>query len=89
MVRRASDRVYTSADGLIARAGRAAEDPHAMTTDATLGRLARICAAIVKENPDLTPEQVAKGARLQLRAEMAQLGRKSAEARAARKDSGE
>jgi hypothetical protein len=75
------NRHYTSADGLIARAGRASEDPNAMTLDATLGRLARHVAAIVKENPDLDEAAVVKGARLRLKAEMAALAKKSAEAR--------
>lgn len=77
----AGQREYTSTDGLIARAGRAAEDPQEMTKDATLTRLARHCIAVIKENPDLDEKQVAKAARLKLRAEMALLARKSAAAR--------
>ncbi len=71
-------RQYTSADGLVARAGRAAEDPQEMTRDATLTRLARHVAEVLKENPELTAEQAARGARLRLKAEMAVLARKSA-----------
>ena len=78
-------RTYTSTDGLIARAGRAAEDPNEMTRDATLTRLAKHVAAVLRENPALDDRQAANAARLRLRAEMAQLGRKSAAARSAAK----
>lgn len=77
-------RQYTSADGLIARAGRAAEDPHEMTRDATLTRLAKHVAAVLRENPSLDDRQAANAARLRLRAEMTQLARRSASARSAK-----
>lgn len=77
----AARRTYTSADGLIARAGRAAEDPQAMTSDATLTRLAKHVAAVLRENPSLDDRQAANAARLRLRAEMVQLARRSAAAR--------
>lgn len=73
----------TSTSGLIRRAGRAAEDPAKMTLDATLGRLAKHVVAIVRENPDLEDKAIAKGARLRLRAEMADLARKRTAARKA------
>jgi hypothetical protein len=82
--RRVSDYHRSSLNGLTMRAGRAAEDPHAMTVDATLGRLAKHMAAVHTENPDLTPDELARAARLRLRAEMGQLARKSAAARQAR-----
>lgn len=81
-------RTYTSADGLIARAGRAAEDPYRMTQEATWGKIAKHCAALAAENPDLTPDQIAKGARLRLRAEMAELAKKSVKARTAARPTG-
>lgn len=81
MPRRASDYHRSSLNGLTMRAGRAAEDPQAMTTDAMLGRLAKHMAAVHTKNPNLTPEQLAKASRLSLRAEMGQLARKSAAAR--------
>lgn len=77
------NRTYTSADGLIARAGRAHEDPVEMTAPATMTRMAKYVAAVLKENPDLTAEQAAKGAVLKLRADMVMLARKSAAARRA------
>lgn len=77
----AARKSFTSTDGLIARAGRAAEDPQEMTKDANLTRLAKHCIAVLRENPELTDEQAAKGARLRMRAEMAQLAKRSAEAR--------
>jgi hypothetical protein len=43
------DRVYTSADGLRARAGRASEDPAAMTKDASLTRLGKFIAQALKK----------------------------------------
>jgi hypothetical protein len=74
-------RKYGPADGLIARAGRAAEDPQEMTKDATLTRLAKHVAAVLRENPELTDQQAANAARLRMKAEMARLSRKSAAAR--------
>ena len=81
MPRRA--RTYTSSDGLIARAGRAAEDPAEMTAPATMTRMAGYVAKVLVKNPALTPEQAAKAAVLLLRADMAKLARKSADARRA------
>jgi len=81
--RHTASRAYTSADGLIARAGRAHEDPHEMTAPATMTRMASYVAAVLKENPDLTADQAARGTVLKLRADMAKLGRRSAEARKA------
>ncbi|MCW2898668.1 MAG: hypothetical protein JWO67_933 [Streptosporangiaceae bacterium] len=78
----------TSAAGVIARAGRAHEDPHEMTVTATEVRLGKFIAIALKQNPDLDPLQAAKAGRLLLRAEMLRLSRKSAEARAP-KTSGE
>jgi hypothetical protein len=80
----ARNRVYTSADGLMARAGRAHENPAEITAPATMTRMAKYVAEIAKKNPDLTPEQMARGAVLLCRADMARLARKSAEARRAR-----
>lgn len=77
-------RTLTTAQALNARAGRAHEDPAAMTADAYLGRLAKYVVAIVRQNPDLTDAQLAKAARLKLRAEMAQRAEKSAAVRKAR-----
>lgn len=77
-------RRYTSTDGLIMRAGRAAENPVEMTRDATLTRLAKHVAAVLRENPDLDDKQAANAARLRLRAEMADLAKRSARARAAK-----
>lgn len=81
---RSTTRVYNSADGLIARAGRAHEDPAQMTQDATWGRLAKHIAIALKANPDLTAEQAAKAGRLTMKAEMARNGRASGAARRAR-----
>lgn len=75
------NRTYTSADGLIARAGRAHEDPAEMTRDATETRIARYIVEVLKENPDLTPLEAARGGRLRMRADMARLAQKSAAAR--------
>jgi hypothetical protein len=71
----------TTAEALKARAGRAHEDPRAMTADAMIGRLAKHVVAIVRKNPELPDADVAKGARLLLKAEMAELAEKSARAR--------
>lgn len=76
-------RTLSTAGALRARAGRAHEDPVAMTTDAYLGRLARFAVQIIRANPDLDDAAVAKGARLLLRAEMAQRAEQSAAARKA------
>ena len=81
MVARTRNRTYTTLDGLRARAGRAHEDPVAMTSDATLTRLGKHIATALKRNPDLTPKQAANAGRLLLRAEMAELAAKSAAAR--------
>ena len=74
----------TTAEALKARAGRAHEDPRAMTADALLGRLAKHVVAIVRKNPGLDDAAIAKGARLMLRAEMAERAEQSARARAER-----
>jgi hypothetical protein len=74
----------STADALKARAGRAHEDPRAMTMDAMLGRLARHVVTIVRKNPDLDDKDVAKGARLMLKAEMAERAEQSKRARAER-----
>lgn len=71
----------TRAHQLAARAGRAHEDPVAMTSDATLTRLAKHIATALKKNPELTPLQAANAGRLLLRAEMAKLAEASAKAR--------
>lgn len=42
------------------------------TTDELLGRLAHHVRELLRENPSLTDAQVAKGARLRLKAEMAE-----------------
>jgi hypothetical protein len=81
---RASSRKYTSSDGLIARSGRAHEDPAAMTAPATISRMAGYCVRVLKENPNLTEQQAVKAATLLLRADMARLARKSSEARRVR-----
>jgi hypothetical protein len=83
MTRRASGYHTSSLNGLTMRAGRAAEDPAEMTAPATMTRMAKYVAAVLKENPDLTAEQAAKGAVLKLRADMGQLARRSADARRA------
>jgi hypothetical protein len=77
-------RTLTSADALTMRAARAAEDPVKMTADATLSRLASHVVALHEENPDLTPGQLAKAARLRLRAEMAALAERGGQLRTAR-----
>lgn len=83
MVSHARNRVYGTADGVIARAGRASEDPHAMTDDARWGKIAKHVAIVLKENPNLTAEQAAKAGRLRLRAEMTKLSRSRASVKAA------
>jgi hypothetical protein len=77
-------RTYTSLDGIIARAGRATEDPVAMTRDANETRLAKHIAEALKANPELTPLQAARAGRQLLRAEMARMAKRSAEVRAER-----
>lgn len=76
----------TSLAGLTARAGRAAEDPCEMTVPATMHRMAKYVAAVLKENPDLTADQAARAAALKLRADMGQLARKSVASRKAARD---
>jgi hypothetical protein len=70
------------------RAGRATEDTYEMTRDATLTRLAKYVAAVLRENPNLDDRQAANAARLRLRTDMAKLAQKSAEARAVGKAEG-
>lgn len=77
----AARKSFTRSDALIARAGRAAEDPQEMTRDATLTRLAKHVAAVLRENPELDDKQAANAARLRMRAEMSQLSKRSAEVR--------
>jgi len=74
-------RTFDSATGVHARAGRAHEDPVAMTADATMTRLAKHVAAVLRKNPELTDKQAANGARLLLKDEMQQLALRSAAAR--------
>jgi hypothetical protein len=81
MAQRRTSRVYTSLDGLHARAGRAAEDTREMTRDAYIGRLAKHVVALHAQNPALDDIQLAKGARLRLRDEMSQLAKRSAAVR--------
>ena len=52
-----------------------------MTTDALIGRLANYVIAIVRKNPDLGDKEVAKAARLLLKADMAMRAQESARAR--------
>lgn len=66
------------------RAARAHEDPVEMTTDATLTRLARYVTEVLRKNPELNDLQVARAARLKMRADMTKLAEKSAAARARR-----
>lgn len=75
------DKRKTPLQGLRARAGRAAEDPVAMTVPAVMTRMAKYVARVLKENPDLTAEQAARGAYLLLRAEMAERSAKGVAAR--------
>ncbi len=79
----------TRADALQARAARAHEDPYGMTVDAMLARLSTFAVEIIRLNPDLTDAQVAKGARLKLKAEMAKRAEQSAAARKARNGQGD
>ncbi len=74
-------RTLSTARALDMRARRAPDDPLSMTTDATLARLANHVVALHEENPDLTAPQLAKGARLRLKAEMAVLGERAAKAK--------
>ena len=80
--RRTSAYHQSALNGLVMRAGRAAEDPAEMTAPATMTRMAKYVAAVLKENPSLTAEEAARGAVLKLRADMGQLAAKSAKARA-------
>lgn len=68
------------------RAARAAEDPVAMTTDATLVRLAKYVAQVLRENPDLDDLQAARAARLKLRADMTLMAEKREAARRAERE---
>jgi hypothetical protein len=74
-------RTMTTAEALRARAGRAHEDPVAMTQAANDTKIARAVAEVLKLNPELTPLQAARGARLKIKAEMAALAARSATAR--------
>jgi hypothetical protein len=79
----------STAEALKARAGRAHEDPRAMTFDAYAGRIAKFVRIILEKNPDLDDAAVSKGARLMLRAEMAERAEKSKQARAERSSAGD
>ena len=80
-------RTLSKAEALSMRAARAHEDPVAMTTDATLTRLARHVARALKQNPELTEAQAANAARLLLRADMTVMaGKREAARRAARQN---
>jgi hypothetical protein len=70
------------------RAARASEDPVAMTTDATLVRLAKYVAQVLRENPALDDLQAARAARLRLRADMTLMAEKREAARRARREGG-
>ena len=74
-------RRYTSLDGLIARAGRAHEDPKAMTAAASAGRMAKFIAQARAKNPELSDAEAERAGRLLQRTEMGRLARLSAEAR--------
>lgn len=52
-----------------------------MTGDATLTRIARHVATVLRKNPGLTDKQAANAARLLLKDEMTQLALRSAAAR--------
>lgn len=77
------NRTYTSLDGLIARAGRAHEDPHEMTKAAVAGRKAKFVAQALAKNPNLSTEEAQRAGQLLMRAEMARLAQRSAAARRA------
>jgi hypothetical protein len=82
-------RTLSKGEALSMRAARTHEDPVAMTTDATLTRLARYVARVLKQNPELTDAQAANAARLLLRADMTAMAEKrEAARRAARQDRG-
>lgn len=77
-------RTLSTAQALNTRAARAAEDPVAMTSVANTLRgpdMARYALEIVRENPDLTDDQVLAGARLRIKAHMAMLAERAAKAR--------
>ena len=76
-------KTLSKGDALAMRAARAHEDPVAMATDATLTRLARYVARVLKKNPDLSEEEAAKAARLLLRADMTRMAEKREAARRA------
>ena len=76
-------KTLSKGDALAMRAARAHEDPVAMTTDATLTRLARYVARVLKKNPDLSEEEAAKAARLLLRADMTLMAERREAARRA------
>lgn len=64
-------RVYTNRQrATIARSARATEDPAEMTVSATMTRMSRYVARVLKENPSLTEDQAARAATLLLRADM-------------------
>jgi len=69
------------AEALHARAGRAHEDPYAMTTDALMQRLGEMIFEVIALNPYLGKKETVKAARLKLKAEMAMRAQQSARAR--------
>lgn len=75
----------SSAEALHARTARAHEDPDHMTVEARIGFVAKHVRYLLSQNPDLDDRQLAKAVRLRIRDEMADLGRKSAAARARRR----
>ena len=76
-----SRRTFSSSEALHARAGRAHEDPVAMTSAALITRLAKHVAVVLRKNPSLTDKQAANAARLLLKDEMSQLALRSVAAR--------
>jgi hypothetical protein len=74
-------RSLSKGEALTMRAARAHEDPVAMTSDATWTRMARYVAEEWQKNPDLTEEQVARAARLRMRADMTVMAEKREAAR--------
>lgn len=70
MPRRAT-RIYTDHQrATLARAARASEDPAEMTASATMTRMAKYTARVLKDNPALTVDQAARAATLLCRADM-------------------
>jgi hypothetical protein len=74
-------RSLSKGEALTMRAARAHEDPAAMTSEATLTRMARYVAEVLKRNPELTPLAAARAARLKMRADMTTMAEKREAAR--------